>query len=241
MRYETDGECIKWGTPFWNKLKNRIVAVVLYFDLYLNNNLFHPSKIRHNIKVYWRLKRLNMNICSILLQFYRAQITNCIDIRNCIYFFFFNSSNRLDSSSKSISSSSSFFSNDVLGTSGKSDGTFGKLEKSSSLLGAVAVDVDVDGGGDIFERGNGFGPLLKFCKDNRIFFLTKNTISYTDNIIKINSNCAYRLHDYWYICEETLGFFKTHHHQQNTFFNIISNVIRLIRYKGQQPQHKNAK
>lgn len=52
--------------------------------------------------------------------------------------------------------SSSLFSIDVDGISGKSDGTFGKLEKSSSCVGAEGLDVD---GGGIFDLGNGFGAL----------------------------------------------------------------------------------
>lgn len=59
--------------------------------------------------------------------------------------------------------SSSGLSFDVLGISGKSDGTFGKLEKSSSWAGADGVDVDDDG--DIFDLGNGFGAL-KFWNNN---------------------------------------------------------------------------
>lgn len=59
-----------------------------------------------------------------------------------VYFFFFNSSKRLDNSSKSMSSSLlSLAGADVLGMSGKSAGTLGKLEKSSSTF-----DVDAPGG-----------------------------------------------------------------------------------------------
>lgn len=74
-----------------------------------------------------------------------------------IYFFFLSSSKRLDRSSKSISSSLLFPSVEF-GTSGKSNGTFGKLDKSSLTVGGA----DADGGGDIFDLGCGFGVLFKF-------------------------------------------------------------------------------
>lgn len=65
-----------------------------------------------------------------------------------VHFFFFNSSKRLDNSSKSMSSSLlSLAGPDELGMSGKSAGTLGKLEKSSSTF-----DVDAPGG-----RTLGFG------------------------------------------------------------------------------------
>lgn len=44
-----------------------------------------------------------------------------------------------------------------VGTSGKSDGTLGKFDKSSKF------GVIVDGGGDIFDLGCGFG-VFKFYK-----------------------------------------------------------------------------
>lgn len=46
------------------------------------------------------------------------------------------------------------------GTSGKSNGTFGKLEKSSAL---VSAGGGADAGGGIFGRGCGFG-VFKFCR-----------------------------------------------------------------------------
>lgn len=55
-------------------------------------------------------------------------------------------------------SSSLLFPSEDVGTSGKSDGTFGK-SKSSIGGGAVA---DGGGGGDIFDLGCGFGVLFKF-------------------------------------------------------------------------------
>lgn len=74
------------------------------------------------------------------------------------YFFFLSSSKRRDRSSKSISSSLLFPSE--FGTSGKSNGTFGKLDKSSLTDGGAEAD---GGGGDIFDLGCGFGVLFKFC------------------------------------------------------------------------------
>lgn len=72
------------------------------------------------------------------------------------HFFFLSSSKRLDRSSKSISSSLLFV---EFGTSGKSNGTFGKLDKSSLTGGGADAD---GGGGDIFDLGCGFGVLFKF-------------------------------------------------------------------------------
>lgn len=72
------------------------------------------------------------------------------------YFFFLSSSKRRDKSSKSMSSS-------LLppGASGKSDGTLGKLDKSSMCGGGAVADGGV--GGVIFDLGCGFGVLFKFC------------------------------------------------------------------------------
>lgn len=75
-----------------------------------------------------------------------------------IYFFFLSSSKRRDRSSKSISSSLLFPSVEF-GTSGKSNGTFGKLGRSSLAGGGADA-----GGGDIFDLGCGFGVLFKFYK-----------------------------------------------------------------------------
>lgn len=86
-------------------------------------------------------------------------IANGSEVHLADYFFFLSSSNRLDKSSKSISSSSLLPPADVVGTSGKSDGTFGKLAKSSTDGGGA---VGPPAGGDIFARGIGFGVLFKF-------------------------------------------------------------------------------
>lgn len=75
------------------------------------------------------------------------------------YFFFLSSSNRRDKSSKSMSSS--LLSSLPPGTSGKSDGTLGKLDKSSMFGGGAVADGGV--GGVIFDLGCGFGVLFKFC------------------------------------------------------------------------------
>lgn len=57
--------------------------------------------------------------------------------------------------------SSSLLSSLPPGTSGKSDGTLGKLDKSSMFGGGAVADGGV--GGVIFDLGCGFGVLFKFC------------------------------------------------------------------------------
>lgn len=71
-----------------------------------------------------------------------------------------------------MSSSLAFASDDDdVGISGKSNGTLGKLDKSSKFgCGAVA---EGGGGGDIFARGCGFGVLFKFCKNKYKTHTTK--------------------------------------------------------------------
>lgn len=78
------------------------------------------------------------------------------------HFFFLSSSKRLDKSSKSMSSSGLVL-DDVVGTSGKSDGTFGKFGKSSSANVSFDDGAEAGGGGDIFDLGCGFGFIFKFC------------------------------------------------------------------------------
>lgn len=80
-----------------------------------------------------------------------------------IYFFFLSSSKRRDKSSKSISSS--LLPSFPPGTSGKSDGTLGKLDKSSMCGGGAVADGGV--GGVIFDLGCGFGVLFKFYFINK--------------------------------------------------------------------------
>lgn len=62
--------------------------------------------------------------------------------------------------------SSSLFSSFAPGTSGKSDGTLGKLDKSSMCGGGAVADGGV--GGVIFDLGCGFGALFKFyCQQKK--------------------------------------------------------------------------
>lgn len=64
----------------------------------------------------------------------------------------------------------------MFGTSGKSNGTFGKLDKSSLTGGGADAD---GGGGDIFDLGCGFGVLFKFYSNenhNKFFFTLENII-----------------------------------------------------------------
>lgn len=83
------------------------------------------------------------------------------------HFFFLSSSKRLDKSSKSMSSSGLVL-DDVVGTSGKSDGTLGKFGKSSSVVVWFVGGAEAGGGGDILDLGCGFGFVFKFCwKDKK--------------------------------------------------------------------------
>lgn len=88
--------------------------------------------------------------------------------------------------------SSSWFPSEF-GTSGKSDGTFGRFDKSS--LAGGGADADGGVGGDIFDRGCGFGALFKFCNkiwDSQflLYFLQTNYHKSNYDRIVVHDNRA---------------------------------------------------